>query len=168
MRLRKITEEESCAECGGLRETSAGNARLQFHAAAFHADAVFDFVAALILEVFRLLLHEPLEIFQARRSRLVRRSRCAPRSACCRASPLFPSRVLDRRRIARRSLRPPGRPRARAVACLPAAARNSSRCAASSSPLCGRAPLRSLLPPRRSGAAPLPVSLCISFFRHMS
>ena len=44
----------------------AGNAGLQFHAPAFDADAVFNFVAALVLKILRLLLDEALENTGAR------------------------------------------------------------------------------------------------------
>src|SRR5271169_3148426 len=49
-------------------EALAGNAGFQLHASAFDANAVFNFVAALVLEVLRLLLDEALEIFQAWRT----------------------------------------------------------------------------------------------------
>src|SRR5271163_3720603 len=50
------------------------NTRLQFYAAAFDGHAIFDFVAALFLELFRLPVDEFLEIAQARRSRAFPRS----------------------------------------------------------------------------------------------
>ena len=49
-------------------KSSARNASFQLHAAAFDADGVFDLVAALILQVFRFLVDEALEILQARRA----------------------------------------------------------------------------------------------------
>src|ERR1700731_4268998 len=54
---------------GGKREATASvrDACFQLHAAGFDADRVFDFMAALIDEVFCFLAHKFFKVFQARR-----------------------------------------------------------------------------------------------------